>query len=340
MAIDLKKLDRFFWRPASIVGAVGSLFFKSVRKQSDTLIIRPGGMGDLILLVLAAEEMGEKPLDWDWLIEKRSESWAKLLGLKYTCYDRSTIQVHWQIAGRYARVLNTEQRFGLSQATALLARGRGGVVAGFSTNLAASTFDVVVEYDASSTHETVAFSRLLAAASQNKKPLTCRPARVRARAETQGKIVALGGLQAPSRALSADQWKSLINSWTEGASVCLVASPADEEFARSLAQKLTNVSAVVIGSDFQVLCNLLAQASDVLTVDGGSVHMAAYFGVPVTAIFTAGREQKWAPCSAGSRMIRTSGLACQPCTIFGQVPECPNSYACKSLDFRRDLKPI
>ena len=70
-------------------------------------------------------------------------------------------------------------------------------------------------------------------------------------------------------------------------------------------------------------------ARRVFTVDGGMVHVASYYGVPVDAVFTSSQHRKWLPWSVGSRIIKRTDLDCQPCTIFALVPECPWQYRCK-----------
>jgi hypothetical protein len=350
--IKLKTVDRWAWRPAAAIGELGALGANILgsRPATHTLILRPGGMGDLILLTLAIEEMGLDPRSFDWLIEKRSELWAKRLGLRYLAYDRDPLRTHFTIAGAYARVINTEQRFGLSQATALLARRRGGQVSCFSTNLASARADLRVEYDPFEAHESVEFSRLIAAALTEKlprvQPLSTRPLRSRRQGAEEGRWVAVGGLQSVTRALSVEHWARITRAWAQGEPVRVVAGPTDEEFARALIQVLpkelrsdARSSPVLIGHDFDEVCQNIARASEILTIDGGLLHVASYYGVPTTVIFTSSREKKWAPLASGSRTLMTSGLSCQPCALFAQVPPCPNRYACREVEFPRDLRP-
>jgi hypothetical protein len=73
-------------------------------------------------------------------------------------------------------------------------------------------------------------------------------------------------------------------------------------------------------------------------VDGGFLHIASYYGVPVTGVFTSGRESKWAALAPGSRMVRRADLECQPCTWFGQVAPCVHDFACKELDFEKHVR--
>ena len=136
-------------------------------------------MGDLILLCVAAEELGIDKSDFRWVIETRSAPWARHLGLDHVCYDEALLGTHWRAAGRYPLVINTEQRFGLSQATALAARAGGGRVVSFDTNVASAWSDEVVRYDPFEAHESVEFGRLLAAALRLQKPVVVRPRRRR-----------------------------------------------------------------------------------------------------------------------------------------------------------------
>ncbi len=62
------------------------------------------------------------------------------------------------------------------------------------------------------------------------------------------------------------------------------------------------------------------------------VHVASYFNVPSTVIFTSGQDYKWAPLTPGSLVLKRKDLSCQPCNRFGQVPPCPNGLICRDAD--------
>src|SRR5262249_47306900 len=158
------------------------------------LVIRPGGMGDLILLCVAIEELGLQPKEFSWVIERRSVPWARHVCLDFVCYDETPLRTQWRLAGRYTTVGNTEQRYGLSQATALLARGVGGHLFCFDTNKAARWADRVVSYDPLEAHETIEFGRLIAAALR-REPRLVVPVRERREPATVKPVVGIGGLQ-------------------------------------------------------------------------------------------------------------------------------------------------
>jgi len=105
--------------------------------------------------------------------------------------------------------------------------------------------------------------------------------------------------------------------------------------ARIRIQKLVEkfpVQARLIRGSFEDCCSTVQQASFVLTLDSAPVHIASFYGVRTISVFTSGRERKWAPLAPESITLKRGNLPCQPCTLFGQVPPCPNSYACKDID--------
>jgi hypothetical protein len=123
--LRLRQIDSALWPAAAGVARLGSLLGRLRCVEGRPLILRPGGMGDLILMCVAAEELGYDPREFFWVIERRSSVWAQHLGLDYFCYDSELLGSHWRLAGRFTTVINSEQFFGLSQATALLACRRG-----------------------------------------------------------------------------------------------------------------------------------------------------------------------------------------------------------------------
>ena len=85
--LPLQQIDSEVWPLATLIGRVGSLVWRFRRSDGRPLIVRPGGMGDLILLCVAAEDLGLDPRNFFWLIERRSRAWAQRRGLDYCCYD-------------------------------------------------------------------------------------------------------------------------------------------------------------------------------------------------------------------------------------------------------------
>jgi ADP-heptose:LPS heptosyltransferase len=107
-------------------------------------------------------------------------------------------------------------------------------------------------------------------------------------------------------------------------------------FGRQLIERFENQAELFHGN-FSQLCDRIASSEEVLTIDSGFLHIASYYGVPTTGIFTSGRERKWASLARDSSIVRRNDLACQPCTWFGQVPVCAHNFACKDLRMREHL---
>ncbi len=324
----LKELD---WVLGPTARILGSSLPKVQRKlHPQKLVIRPGGMGDLICADIALQELGLEAQDFLWLIEKRSRAWAEFRGLSFLCYDVHPQRVLAQIWRRHPLVINTEQFFGLAQGTALLAKAAGGRLACFETIRGARSAQIVVPYDWKDAHETLEFARLFAASLDLPEPVPRRLARPRLRLADGTPIVVVAGCQSRSRALGLERWTRLIESWHGGRHFLIAASPADAAFADQIAHHFDGIATRFEG-DFPKLCQAISHSEEMLTMDGGPVHIASFFGVPTLAVFTSGRYRKWTPLAQGSRIVRRHDLPCQPCTKFGQVPPCPIQYKCREL---------
>ena len=173
------------------------------------------------------------------------------------------------------------------------------------------------------------FQRLLAAALELPRAVPSEAIPRRRMAPATGKpVVGLSGLQSESRALSDDQWERLVRSCLDARPFWIASSEIDRGVARRLARRFTGQAAIFEGT-FPALCDLIRAAERVITVDGGFLHIASYYGVPATGLFTSGRDRKWAPLAPGSRSIMRTGLACRPCVWFGQAPACEHNFVCK-----------
>jgi hypothetical protein len=322
----LKAVDRVAWPLAACAAGVGRRL--TFRPREPLLVLRPGGMGDLIMAQLALEAWGAGQVEAEWVVERRSENWARFAGLNYHCYDRAPLETFWRLKGRFKTVVNTEQRFGLSQAYALGCLSTKGRLWSFGSNRA-GRIGATVPYDWKEEHESAAFHRLFAAALD--RPASAEALRPRRREPATGpRIIGLAGLEAKSRHLHEHQYVDLIRPWLGDHPGLICCAPRDRPFALQLAQRWP-VQVRVLDADFDGMCCAIARAPALFCMDGGMVHIASYFGVPATVVFTSGRTAKWAPLAAGSGVVQRTDLPCQPCTVFGQVPPCPHQYACKQL---------
>jgi ADP-heptose:LPS heptosyltransferase len=257
-------------------------------------------------------------------------------GLPHLCYDEHPLKTLREVRDGYSRVINTEQFFGLTEACALLSRSRGGRLVSFESNRGSAWSDITVAYDWRDRHETVEFARLFAAALELPEVTGPRLPRPRLHPPSGPPLVSIAGRQSPSRRLTSGAWTALISKWHEKRPFLIAAAPEDADFAGELTRRFDGLASRFTGS-FDELCGQIARSEEILTMDGGAVHIASFFGVSTFALFTSGRDRKWHPLGEGSRILRRHDLACQPCTKFGQVPPCPYGYACLKLE---DVAPV
>ena len=325
----LKSLDAILSPGASLLASVLPGAGRAL--PGKTLILRPGGLGDLICADIALQELALDARDFTWLVERRSKPWALFRHLPHLCYDENPLKTLRELRNQYDLVINTEQLFGLTEACALLGRAKGGRLVSFETNRGSSWSDVAVAYDWRDRHETVEFARLFAAALELPDVDRPRLSRPRLYPPDGPPLVCIAGRQSRSRRLSLDAWTALVSRWHQQRPFLIASAPEDAGFAGELTGRFDGLATRFTGS-FDELCGQIARSGEIFTMDGGAVHIASFFGVSTLALFTSGRDRKWHPLGEGSRILRRHDLACQPCTKFGQVPPCPYGYACLKLE--------
>lgn len=334
----LKLWDRFFAPIGAVIGLVLRFFMSFIRSGKGVLIVRPGGMGDLVLLTLACEKLKLNPKSYVWLIETRSEPWAKHLGLNYKCYDRNPILTLLRLAAGFDIVINSEQLFGLAQAFAVACTHRRGKLVSFSTNRMAKCAHDVCEYNPGRAPEIIEFQKLLKKALSVHSEIDVQKTKRRMSAKS-GLVVAIAGLGSPTRDIGLEKWLNLVSEWAGDQQFSIISGPNERTFARELSEKF-GPQAELVGGDFDSLCRLVAEADRVFTIDGGMSHVASYYGVPADVIFTASDDVKWGPLAEGSSKIYKLDLPCHPCIQFGQEPPCPYHYACKDVSLKSDRERI
>lgn len=317
----IRAVDQLCW-PAALV--VARLLAKIPRRRHEMpVILRPGGMGDLICLQMALESLGLRPESFLWIIEKRSLPWAKRMDLPYAVIGPKLLLN----VGRHQRVVNSEQHYGVSQIIAISLAGRRRDVTAFSTVRGANIATKICPYNPTHTHEVESFVRLLMVAEDM---VGVNPTIVRPREFEDGGdlVVALGGGHAESRSLDLGQWTEILRKWAGQRPFVIVSGPVEREVAEQLVVTFGGQARHEAG-DFDRNCEVIGRASRVLTMDGGLTHVASYLGVPTDTLFTSGRELLWMPLSPGSRAFLDGNVPCRPCTMFGHTPSCAMEFRCK-----------
>ena len=336
----LKSLDRVVgpWMPGLVhvlnpVLGIRSYLKPGRNADSSPLIVRPGGLGDLVCLQMAIENLGLDIRRFRFIIERRSEPWAALHDLNYLSYDSLDLRALLREIGTNPLVVCTEQRFGLALAFAEVCRAPSGRLYAFDTcRGVCSSGAVRAAYNPRKPHEVEAFEGLLRQAFPEQVVTEDVAFAPRKRTTlTDGSLVAcLSGGGQSSRTFRPDQWIKFIDAWAGQRLVRLTAAPADWETANAIVRRRTSPTEIC-GGAFAAVVDAVKGAEAIFTVDGGMTHVASYYGVPATVLFTSGQVVKWGPLAEGSRVVAVEGLSCRPCALFGQVPPCPHSFACKDI---------
>jgi lipopolysaccharide heptosyltransferase II len=117
-----------------------------------------------------------------------------------------------------------------------------------------------------------------------------------------------------------------------GATVVLTGAPSDTALVRAVEADIPDSVRVLNlcgRADVIDLAAVIERLAIFVTGDTGPMHLAAAVGTPVVALFGPSVPARYAPLSAGSRVVRVD-LPCSPCNRIrlppdrcrGRVPEC------------------
>ncbi len=304
------------------------------------LVIRPGGIGDAVLLIPSIINLRQHFPDAiiDILAEQRN---AAIFSLspeinKIYNYDRPR-ELYDCIYNNYDVVIDTEQWHCLSGIVARLCRAP--LTIGFATNERARLFNFPVFYSQDD-YELVSFYHLL-------KPLRIEPK----------EDVRLPYLEIPSKVLDRarellpDNWSSNFIVIFPGASIPERRWGVERFAAVASELEKHGLPMVVVGgkgdcASGELICganglNLagktsLAETAAVISLakalisgDSGVLHMSVALNIPTVSLFGPGIALKWAP--RGDRHIVINRLlSCSPCTKFGNTKSCRVGTRCMS----------
>lgn len=318
---------------SKILFLIRDLLFKLLNVQTSSykyIIVRPGGLGDLVCLTKSMKNLDLLQNSCLFIIERRSEVWAKHLNLEYLCYDKS-MDIKKILKSRGEVYINSEQHYGLSNIIYYFTGSyKSKETIGFVTNKSARLYSKQIDYSSKFNSEVSEFSKLLFFSSHVELPPNSR-----AKSTTNYSnlpIVALSGTIEPTRNVGPELWIKLIDVCIPSGTFHLVFTDAETKLGESLL-KHYNERALCKKTGFNELMVILKQTPFVVTMDGGFVHMASYYDIKTYAMFTSGDHIKWQPGKNGSKIFKNFEAPCSPCVVFGKVPPCPNSLICWRIDF-------
>lgn len=335
----LKSLDRF-------LGTAAVFFLRRPgqapwREPRSILFIRPGGIGDAVLLLRAIRAVSERypGVTITVLAEKRNATVFSLCGAvsRILLYDRPG-ELLAAVRGAYDVVMDSEQWHRLS---ALVARFTGAPqLIGYATNNRERMFSHPVAYSHDS-HESDSFLALLQPLGITHYPDTDSVIEIPERAvrAAEHKLAALSGkpfvalfpgASIPERRWGAERFAELARRLQRrGMAVVVVGGKGDEQAGNLIAAKGAGLN-LAGRTSLAESAAVIARSRLLVTGDSGLLHIAAELNVPTVSLFGPGIEKKWAPRNA-SHMVLNKHLSCSPCTRFGYTPRCRIGARCLEL---------
>ncbi len=331
-----------------IDGSIGRAFVRfipifpenTLNRIEKILIIRPGGIGDAVLLLPAIQALREKFGDSriDVLCEKRN---GKIFGLSggidnVYLYDRG-LDLFRCLKNRYDVVIDTEQWHRLSAVIAYLTGAAMRI--GFATNERERLFTHKVAYSHKE-YEVYSFLRLIEPPAghvpgfKTEVPFITAPdellsVRLRTDMGKDKKVIAVfPGASVVERRWGGDRFGKVAQAFQDkGYRIVILGSRADGEAAEVIKRHAPGCVDLTGKTGLAEVAAVLRHSRVLLSADSGLMHIAYAVGTPTVSLFGAGIEEKWAP--RGKRhMVLSKHVPCSPCTKFGYTPSCTRNMAC------------
>jgi ADP-heptose:LPS heptosyltransferase len=302
------------------------------------LIVRPGGIGDAVLLAPTIQFLREKFPESSVTVfaEKRNAEIFDLIpGL--TQVLRYDVPAEFLTAFRLKPdiVIDTEQYHRLSAVVARLAGA--GILIGFGTNERGRLFHHALPYSHDD-YEANSFFQLLAplgitppealnAPFLSVPPLSqTRASQLLAPLAGKPVVILFPGASIPERRWGGECFRQVAARLAEQGYGIVVIGGKDDLAAGdaiipanslNLAGKTSLVESAAI----------IERAVLLISGDSGVLHLGVGLGISTVSLFGSGIAQKWAPRGA-NHIVLNKNLPCSPCTRFGYTPKCPRQAEC------------
>ena len=334
----LKKVD----------GAIGSLLARfwprplrsgpPLISAPSLLLIRPGGIGDAVLLVPAIHEFKHIYPDSKVTVLAESRN-ASVFAL---CPDVNQVLLYDHprqflsiLRGRFDIVIDAEQWHRLSAVVSRLIRSEFRI--GFATNERERLFNVAVPYSHED-YEAESFLRLLRPLGFENQEVHYPFLKVPEQSEGKaGELLAsldgrpfvtlFPGASIPERRWGTEKFHRLAK-WLNDQDLPLVVvgGGQDREAGEDI---LTGCRGLNLAGKTSLAetAALLLHSRLLVSGDSGVLHLAVGLDVPTVSLFGPGIAAKWAP-RGKKHIVLNKNLPCSPCTSFGYTPPCPEGAPC------------
>jgi ADP-heptose:LPS heptosyltransferase len=317
------------------------------------LVVRPGGIGDLLLLLPALDALrrGFPVARVDVLCERRNLPALELAGWEggVLLYDRPAECLSRLRCGRWDVAVDSEQFHNFS---ALLAWWSGAAVrVGFNINPRRNPLYTHLVHYAPDGREADQFRRLLAPLGIEAPPV--QPGWLAGRAFAMSAALADAWQRAAGSrpvAVLHDSGDRPFKRWGEARFEELAAALQGEGYAVvRLGLRRGRASAEGAGPASRRTLDLrgqttladsaasLQRASVLVAVDAGLAHLAVALGTPAVVLFGPSDSAKWGWTGPRHTVI-SRALPCSPCSLFGYHKPCHEIPCMRGIEVRDVLQ--
>jgi len=332
----LKRIDSLIGKPVSQLLTKPHCYANvSVRS---ILIIRPGGIGDALLLAPAINLLRANYPDASITIlaERRNSGAFSLVPAidRLLLYDRYTDLIHL-FGSNYDLIIDTEQWHRLSAVITRLIPSY--IKIGFDTNERRRLFTHPVLYSQDE-YEAQSFINLLkpldiSAAFDHVSPFLTVPDSAVAEinpllgAYKTPYIAIFTGASVNERRWGVEKFAALVRSIAAAGFFSIIVGGKDDKDTGDAI--LPNAGGLNLAGRTSIAgtAAVIARSRLLVSGDSGVLHIAAGLGIPTVSLFGAGIAKKWAPRGNIHKEINCH-LSCSPCTLFGTTPVCRNNVRC------------
>ena len=316
------------------------------------LAIRPGGLGDAVLLVpaLRALRAAAPGRALDVVCESRNADVFRLAGVADRVFEFDTQPLRTLAAlrkGPWALALDSEQFHHFSAVFAVLSRAPLRV--GFGINPARfGLYTHLVPYDTQGP-ERDQFMRLVTQSGIGKHAENAESAENAEVSRTEFVLCHAGG------AVEAKLWPA--EAFAEfcvklhektGLPCVFVGGKEDKEYAREIIEFVRKSGGPEVPAWLQNRVGLLSldqtaaacrEAAVLVGPDSGIAHLAVAVGTPAVVLFGPSDPGKWGPPAGRGEAVRVS-VPCAPCSMFGSVKPCRRRVCMERISPDRVLAAV
>jgi len=334
----LKAIDASVGRVAVPLARCIPLSPSKPEHPTSVLVIRPGGIGDAVLLIptLVALMKTYPHAHVTILAERRNAAiFALCPGIENVFRYNVFSEFRSAVFARYDLVIDTEQWHRLSAVIARLCRPK--TLIGFAANERERLFSHAIYYSHDD-YEAASFLRLLEPlrinASEPEMPFLRPPQNAVVNACERLKpladnpfVVIFPGASIPERRWGAKRFHALAErARAVGYAVVVVGGKEDKAQGDEIVSGGMGLNLAGVTSLIETAA-VLQKSQLLISGDSGVLHLAVGLGVSTVSLFGPGRAMKWAP-KGDNHTVINKNLPCSPCTIFGTTPPCPINARC------------